>query len=959
MKEAISVLELQPNQLTNIRTVSRLKRSIPIMADAVTNEVEKTLTEAVSPNGKVKEEEKKKENQERQDKTPQETERQKQLREMWLKESGGVPTPDQEALIKMGVPPKMGGGAPVPREQFIQFEPAVYTDATVRNIAEQVKQSGEAGLLDETKFTRQLTRLESLIDEGRVNEHEARNLINLMDGWEVQARAANRGGQARRQRADEAEEELTDEEIRTIDRQRIQLTYQQLLTIWLAHERKTDEKDLSQDARDAIMRGDDPTSASQRKERKRYYLPDSLQEVCVNIMEQEKGKFAAGQEWALLKIDPVTGRQEFIKENFLRWIRHKILFLSSEDSDNPQINFFGEIKVQGNMRDYNIIEMTRNPGNFFKDKYNPSNINYDLANDVLNEIYAVATGRNTGINYKFVMGDDSKLAGALSQMYERSVYTKAGILESLLRMDSTVTQEEAQGHDLKLPKSQAAGQSFRAAMLMYYYMSDPEMLKQIAGENNLFFSNKDFVKDYVKAKIDRSQKILEGQNLENEKKSLTEEADRLLAPNRSFFDNDGNGDVIREKIGDYVNGDRRGLGGINIFQTPSEDVIRINQVRERIRLTMIRRFNINYIDAEYIENLAYNMTGWTGAAARNDRRTRAHDAWEKVLHTSYYRRNQAEDSRIGMFGNEYNVYGIKRLGVDWFTGLSEVKDDPYAHRRSILEIFQGGQGNKVDFNEEIGKNSIRFGYPAMSQFAVNHITRTFNLFHKLTESDDFNFDNYVKWGGPFQGWVFDKKKADEALRDGVFKDIRYAYQNTSDLDYTKKVRIWERDDKGDYDYKEMYVAEMMFGKQILKKWLNDKGEMDEKKVMDKDTGLGLTASGRRDLWKEVLKYLIKTEIYAHRVRGSGREYYDLYKLEKVYAYLENLGANLTGSEKDFKEVKLTANAFSKEFLDEIRKETGTQRWKLYMVQGGIEIGAGFVGGLFKGIQDAVKSAVKP
>src|SRR5258708_26018004 len=93
----------------------------------------------------------------------------------------------------------------------------------------------------------------------------------------------------------------------------------------------------------------DPESALRGGKGRFRYIPKSIQEVGESIMEEEgiNSKFGKGKAWAIVKDVKEENNEKvkkvFVQENFLRWMRYKILTLSNLNSDDP-VNFFGELK---------------------------------------------------------------------------------------------------------------------------------------------------------------------------------------------------------------------------------------------------------------------------------------------------------------------------------------------------------------------------------------------------------------------------------------------------------------------------------------------------------------------------------------------------------------------------------------------------------------------------------------
>lgn len=726
-------------------------------------------------------------------------------------------------------------------------------------------------------------------------------------------------------------------------------------------------------------------------------MPRSIQEVGRAIMRKEGGRFL--NDWAIVTINEETGKEVFHEENFIRWIRYKTMEHHNLNPDGTT-DYFSQIRVKLGyyQQNFNIIDMVLEPNVFFKDR-NSKETRSNLAGRVLGEIFGWSTGRNNGVEYRFNRGNDEKVAEVLTRLFDKSVYTNTNILESLLRMNSTKEEEEKRvrrtellrdigktdedydNKDLDPDKEKnkeirkriddevdklggRAGKAFRAATMMYYYLSDPEMLRKFAVDNpdklSFLFSNRGFADAFANARHDRDKDIRGNETAKQEEDKKDEHRDHIndLFVNHEdpakFFDANGNiKQGMEEDWAEYI----------NIFKEPNTDPRVLEEVKERIRMTLVEQYDIDYLDSEYIETLAWNNAWWTGSVAHNDTHNRCHDAWSRFTNTAGYRIRSTDQDSGGQIGNPFTLYGLKRLSTDFFTGITTLDG------RTILEVFQGGQGSEVDIHRDVrftpiiknkekgeveygpdGKPklkmvSLRFGNETLNKFAVDHVARTSDIYHRIMESQDMNLDQYQKWGGYLQGWVFDHAKAEKDLKDGLWKQIKYGYRTWAGIDYSKMVRVWEHDevDKTIMHRRDMTVAEMMFGKQVLQKYWDKNGNVDRDKIRH----MQYNRAERRVFWKEIVTYLMETEVYRHRVRGSGAEYYDLYKMSAIRKFLENIHGEIEGTEANYKETQVKNWFFSNETLNRIWKNTMSRRRDLYPMQIGSEAIVGAGSGIFK------------
>lgn len=661
-----------------------------------------------------------------------------------------------------------------------------------------------------------------------------------------------------------------------------------------------------------------------------YKPPQSIQEVAEELAESLGPDWQEGGKYALFKkVRDSIGQEkmEFQKQNFLRWVRRQMMFLHDQNSDDP-VQFFNQVRLFGKWRQISIGDMIDHSDNFFRDR-DTGIMMKDLRDQVLYEAWLFEKARNYNIEYMQIRGSDEKLPDALASIYAKNIFTKPNTLKTILSMPNVDNSIDPGGDN------QGTGQGLRAALLSYYYLSDGEMLEKVNRMDSYLFSNENFVEDFVKAKM--SSAIYKTEEERSSKEAEFREAGKkLIRLSQKWFNPDGSfNNAYLKEYTDHI----------NIFNVAMKDPDIVDEVRERIRLSIMKRCGLSYSDAEYAETFAFSMTRWTGIAAKNDTNAIGFDAWSKVMNFLEYRKRQAGKDRGGVFGNMFNMFALKRLGVGFFDGITDVQG------RTILEVIQGDKGSKVGLENKI--DELRFTEQTMNQFATNHIKTGFQLFHMILENKELSFDQFVKFD-PLKGFIFDHQKANE-VKDGMFKAFRYAFSTWDKLDYSKKVRTWvrQKNKDGEYELKavDTSIAELLFGKEILDiDEFKTNGKIDPAKIQDKNN--------RKLLFKQAIKYFIAAEIKSHRDLRSPYTRYGLSELERIYGFLANIPAEIEGDESDMSKAHPTGTFFTKKDIDWIRKKSGTKFWSVFGLELGTGLGGGIANGARKGIGEFFKGIVK-
>jgi len=579
--------------------------------------------------------------------------------------------------------------------------------------------------------------------------------------------------------------------------------------------------------------------------------PNSIQEIALDIVATDIVDYRTGGKYEMFKrVRDEHGqeRMKFQQNNFIQWARAKMLKWEEDNPDDPQ-DMFKLVGIFGTTRGVGLSEMLLVPS-MFKDR-DTGEILEDLKLDLIYQAWPWGYIRDSNITYRSTSGSDEDLGPkALGPIFAKNVLTKPDVLNRMVNMSDVMTEFDPD------EKNSKTGQALRMALLTYHDLTNPIILEKMMRENGndlAFFDNKKFLEKYVSGQMfrnnngeylgtiksfgDRYSSILfrqrNNESLSAEELRFLEEVQAydkkdprvvvkkhidefftLSKPTSYLFDSDGKlkkGKDGKERMEDY-------LDAANVFRLalPSDPVIK--EVRERIRLSVMEKMGIDYDSARWVEAWAYKLAPFTGIAARNDTTSTAFDSYSKTLNTGYYAQHQSHSRRGGAYGNKFNMYQFKRLGMDFFSISTEFQ--PGVMGPSILEYIQGGQGNEVDFRKQA--NVMVFGENTTAHFYSDHVSRTFNQFHELIESKALKLHEIVNTD-PYGRVHYDSQKFNELVRDTFLKNIRYPYATWANLDFTEEIAMFEEEvdlnglPKGHFKYKSRPIARHMFGKAIFNK----------------------------------------------------------------------------------------------------------------------------------------------
>ena len=588
-----------------------------------------------------------------------------------------------------------------------------------------------------------------------------------------------------------------------------------------------------------------------------YKLPSSIQEICEMIADTEdkelwgeNGLYALVGGYEGEGAERKFNKNKFNEGNFRRWVRSRMMRYIDDDADKP-IQLFSSVGVESGFRQYNIMQMILNPGAFFYDSEAKRTLR-DLAESVKLEIWLRGVAHNNDTQYRAVAGKEGDVPKALDALLTTNDFTKRGTLNLILGLDSGQDPMKLQAAKEQLEKAKQGknndeikkaekalqkaeegstlGKAIRAGILTYYYLSDPKMLEKIYGEGSdsdkfALFNNDEFRRLYKDAisgqkisrrraeeqkatitkkgeapkevhELDPKEKLKYEQEAEDEARELTADSDKLFFKNGVISNPDEKANYVSNHL--------------NIFNTPGKNNDHLKESRQKITVSLMQRFGLDYDEAQYAEWFAYAMSNFTGSAARNDYQAVGFDAWTKALKLKDYRSRQTAGRRLAVYGNKFDLFAFKSLGYDFYSGI-KTQDG-----RTMLEAIQGGQGDSVNLDNDTG--NLLFTQNEQRQFYANVLSYNFKMLSYLGEGDEANFDQFIKydvWGR----MEIDGKKANEVL-DGLFKSFRYPLATYPNTDFSKRIETEEMSytEKGAPDklvYKVTSVAESMFGREVL------------------------------------------------------------------------------------------------------------------------------------------------
>jgi polyhydroxyalkanoate synthesis regulator phasin len=203
------------------------------------------------------------------------------------------------------------------------------------------------------------------------------------------------------------------------------------------------------------------------------------------------------------------------------------------------------------------------------------------------------------------------------------------------------------------------------------------------------------------------------------------------------------------------------------------------------------------VNVEFAENLSYGIQRVYGAASKHDLGRAGYDAFTKT-NVQEYLAKQGDIGRGGSVGIPEQLGLFRDLAPDMISGLrTESGRTPYEILKDLRRIDNGeivdikdrdgdviGQRTKKGLIEE-----LTFKENAEFYQARNQQVRAIQAFHMVSDAQALDIDRIVTWN-PLEGERMDVGEFQKQINEGVIKPFRYADIN-SGINFAEGQRIYD------------------------------------------------------------------------------------------------------------------------------------------------------------------------
>ncbi len=402
-------------------------------------------------------------------------------------------------------------------------------------------------------------------------------------------------------------------------------------------------------------------------------------------------------------------------------------------------------------------------------------------------------------------------------------------------------------------------------------------------------------------------------------------------------------------------GNKDFTAGINPYENIRYSLDARELMRGAMRDTISYTEKLDDHDALWAEEWAYTFTFHTGISARNDMQGIGHDAWSKVINTEFYRLRQSGGGNY--LGNKDNLYGIHRLGTDFWQGLKVREKGSNEYGKNLYEILVGlenvtdSKGNVIGHRMNLNKDVKKFEFAgnAMRQFYADHVSHAVDMFIDITQKQEFNLDKLLHRDQ--LGRMTWNNEEMQKMIDSTWKHMRYGFDNNGFL-YDNTVYGWLYDETinahGQVSRKPhfgfMTLRESMFSKKVREMGMYNRHDVSGWAANQYKSKMG----------RNVFAYLIAAQLREHTRMAGGYKLYSAEDVEHIaHAFMEYAARVMQGQDG---EAIVLSGFFTPEEMMKILVTGHAILWALWMREYRDAFTGGFLFGFFEALGLVMKQA---
>jgi len=675
---------------------------------------------------------------------------------------------------------------------------------------------------------------------------------------------------------------------------------------------------------------------------------------------------------------------EFQPDSFIIWLRNKMIELHNDNSTDP-MSPLTQVAIRTLYSPVNILQMKYDKQRYFSDP-NTGEIMDDLYNEVVLEAWLFGVRRNNDLAYRQVMNSDEKLFDAIAALNAKNEHTNSTNAADYYSMADRFVRGYDENGKEKV-RDTKVGDGILLANSIYRNIADIDRLQGadavtengktkpavegVLEKDNVMFTRKGW-EDAIRMLTDKGvwEEVKSYGNLyfEDEVYSVNPKTkqktvifDKTGKINKAGFIGYMNffvsptslqsnirvvREIVKQAVADEMNFDN-GLG-----YPPSEEEKERDHSEakaEKKNFSITARRNVKRVNLEFVEINSFVEQRWNGAAAKADTGFRGYDAWTK-MNAQKYRERQSGGGTMGPIGNPYDIPILKNVAPDmWLSMRTESNESAQEVFNKIVRIqrqiykYPDGDPERERLQKERDEimATLRFPDTTQQDWASNQVIRGAKIWHAMLGTEDIGFSKLVTRNA-FGVLQYSRGEFEKVVKDEFLKNRRYAFKSNNAINYGAVDRVYTDVGEGKMGFKDMTVAESMFGHNViyplLEEWYEGKikfTKFDENgestTVNTKDVPINEylnTDAGRNHIFKNVCRAGLAAQLKSHRQYFGTGERWDASMVHNFIDSLKTLKSYKEDPNNPGEEIFGGESFFTHEDIEWILKTAGCPHWKL-------------------------------
>lgn len=299
----------------------------------------------------------------------------------------------------------------------------------------------------------------------------------------------------------------------------------------------------------------------------------------------------------------------------------------------------------------------------------------------------------------------------------------------------------------------------------------------------------------------------------------------------------------------------------------------------------------------------------------------------------------------------HEVMRLRKQECERLENALKTERDP--NKRKMIEVQLSNQEKTGESSYKQVAGQMEFPQLALANYAANHLQRGAKIYNQIMGAEEITFDKFTHHDA-IKGVVFNRGEFQKAVQENFIKPLRYLWATYGELNFNMPVRravfVGRQGDNDKFEYRTIPLGEALFGYQMLdipefwKREEDPHGDHDDShghgkkgKVLKDEKGrrmidYNLVHKNPTALYKQFALMKFAGDMWTHIDRHSSDPTYDYHHFLEIIEALERIPAEITGSDKDMRDVRISKSFFSHAQIKWLRKMAKVDNYSLFRRQ---------------------------